>query len=230
PPDTKRALELLLSAISHFASEWQSTSTYRSSAEMTALSKDNQSMREDLSVLREESARQLTQLQHTCEKMAAEHEEGSLKDMRYIAELEKRSEEYQVSGREAKIELAALRAQMAQTDKYPAKIALLQSQLLDTDDRRVALEGRVAECVAEIDALQALVRSLKEKMKTMSGSDDRRDFADTFEEVMREEMMAMKVAFESKLRIARDEAEAASRRHQLEIKKVSTTSPLGIAL
>ena len=227
PPDTKMALDALVSAMADYSRDQSAAQS--SSRELDALAADNESLRSELSALQADSTRQVSQLQRSLDKMTTEHEEGVLRDMKYIAELERRCEDYQAKEREGKIELGSLRAQMSQMDKFPEKIAQLQSQLLDTDDRRVALEGRVAECTAEIDALNKLVQSLKDKMKAMSGSGERRDFADTFEEVMREEMMAMKVAFESKLKIAREEADAASRRHQLEIKKAHG-SPLGIVL
>lgn len=47
---------------------------------------------------------------------------------------------------------------------------------------------------------------------------------------MREEMLAMKAAFETKLRVAREEAEATTKRHQQEILRMHTTSPYGVGL
>jgi hypothetical protein len=43
--------------------------------------------------------------------------------------------------------------------------------------------------------------------------------------VMQEEMMTMKTAFEAKLRLAKEEAEASSRKHQQEILRMSAVSP-----
>ena len=43
--------------------------------------------------------------------------------------------------------------------------------------------------------------------------------------VMQEEMMTMKNAFEAKLRLAKEEAEASSRKHQQEILRMSAASP-----
>jgi hypothetical protein len=42
---------------------------------------------------------------------------------------------------------------------------------------------------------------------------------------MQEEMMTMKTAFEAKLRLAKEEAEASSRKHQQEILRMSAASP-----
>jgi hypothetical protein len=58
------------------------------------------------------------------------------------------------------------------------------------------------------------------KLKKLSSQDTSRDFAETFEEVMREEMMAMKTAFEAKLKLAVEERDTATRRHQTELLKL----------
>ena len=42
---------------------------------------------------------------------------------------------------------------------------------------------------------------------------------------MQEEMMTMKAAFESKLRLAKEEADANSRKHQQEILRMTAASP-----
>jgi hypothetical protein len=78
----------------------------------------------------------------------------------------------------------------------------------------------------ELGSYKKLVESLKAKIKDMGqGSKDSKDFLDTFEEVMREEMLTMKAAFETKLRAAKDEAEATSKRHQMEISRLVSASP-----
>ena len=67
---------------------------------------------------------------------------------------------------------------------------------------------------------------MQAKIRDMgAGSKESRDFLDTFEEVMRDEMSAMKSAFELKLRLAREEADASTRRHQQEIARMQTASP-----
>lgn len=193
----------------------------------TTLSEENQSLKDEITSLRMEYSQKIQLLQRAGEKAEVDHAESAMKDMKTIADLERKILEHDMSTRELKIELSGLRAQLVKGERYPEKIAQLQSQLLDMDDRRAALEGRVQECLAEIEALTKINDNLKTKLKDMSGTDDRRDFADTFEEVMREEMMAMKVAFEAKLRIAKAETEAASRRNQLEIMKMQSPHTLG---
>lgn len=60
------------------------------------------------------------------------------------------------------------------------------------------------------------------KLRELSNKENKRDFTDTFEEVMREEMMAMKTAFELKLKVATEERDIATRRHQNELQKLQT--------
>ena len=57
----------------------------------------------------------------------------------------------------------------------------------------------------ELDSYKKLTEKLKLKIRDMgAGSKESKDFLDTFEEVMRDEMSAMKAAFEMKLRIAKE--------------------------
>ena len=77
-----------------------------------------------------------------------------------------------------------------------------------------------------MDSYKKLTEKLKLKIRDMgAGSKESKDFLDTFEEVMRDEMSAMKAAFEMKLRVAKEEADATTRRHQQEIARIQTTSP-----
>lgn len=78
----------------------------------------------------------------------------------------------------------------------------------------------MSETQSEVASLRSLNDNLMRKLKNLSSQDKARDFAETFEEVMREEMMAMKTAFEAKLRVAIEERDIASRRHQTELYKL----------
>jgi chromosome segregation ATPase len=89
-------------------------------------------------------------------------------------------------------------------------------------------ENVVSGQVEEIKQYKRLTDTLKDKIKEMGssrGSQDAKDFLDSFEEVMREEMLTMKGAFETKLRLAKEAADATSRRHQQEILRIHTSSP-----
>ena len=215
----------MLGAISNFIKKTSEASQSNKSVEY--LEADNQTLREQLVKVAGENEGRISAMQEEYDKLKSANSEKSLADMKYIAELEKRCEENDVNVRELRIELSGLRSQLTTMDKYPEKIQKLQSQLLDTEDRRVSLERDVADGLVEIATLSKMNDTLKIKIKELSGSDDRREFADTFEEVMREEMMAMKVAFEAKLKAAKTEAESASRKAQLEILKMQNPHTMG---
>ena len=70
--------------------------------------------------------------------------------------------------------------------------------------------------------MRSLNDNLMRKLKKLASQDTSRDFAETFEEVMREEMMAMKTAFEAKLKLAVEERDIATRRHQSELLKLQS--------
>ena len=75
---------------------------------------------------------------------------------------------------------------------------------------------------AEVEALQKLVKSLQQKLKDLAKIDNSdtgnktKGFSDTFEEVMQEEMAAMKFAFEKKLRGKQEQIEALQRAQRTE--------------
>eukprot|EP01036_Dinobryon_divergens_P029958 gene29958-39134_t len=97
-------------------------------------------------------------------------------------------------------------------------------RLILTEKSRV--DSALKTALEELDSYKKLTEKLKLKIRDMgAGSKESRDFLDTFEEVMRDEMSAMKAAFEMKLRVAKEEADATTRRHQQEIARIQTTSP-----
>jgi hypothetical protein len=96
------------------------------------------------------------------------------------------------------------------------------------EELRIFLEGRVSELTGELEGMVRVNEGLKEKMKSLSGSEGNREFADTFEEVMRDEMMAMKAAFEAKLKNAKAEYEAMTRRHQNDIYRIQHPNAPGM--
>jgi chromosome segregation ATPase len=111
----------------------------------------------------------------------------------------------------------------------------LEEQLQEVRMQVTVLEMRLrtseTECKTRLTELQTsekLVQSLQRKLRELGEGKnvDTREYLDTFEEVLREEMTAMKGAFESKLRQAREDAEAMSRKHQVEIGKLQSVSSL----
>lgn len=154
---------------------------------------------------------------------------------------------------EMESEMIQLRVKMDEVKKAASKNDSLDAQMLaareanNADILRLtnaltAIENRLASMEREKDdanmqntilgteliKYKALTEKLKQKIRDITPM-DKREFLDSFEEVMRDEMMAMKDAFETKLRLAKGEVEAMSRKHQqdiLRLKDSSSTSSL----
>jgi hypothetical protein len=125
-----------------------------------------------------------------------------------------------------------------QYEKLPLRIAELELSLADFKGKSGSLETECESLKVELEGYKRLTQSLKDRMKSIgsapsssssssssgqsSGKD--REFFDSFEEVMQEEMMTMKTAFEAKLRLAREDAEAVTRRHTMEIQRMQQLS------
>jgi exonuclease VII large subunit len=107
--------------------------------------------------------------------------------------------------------------------------AAADSELLrQAEEAKASLQGRLGEATQESEANARTCESLRAKLRELSARGKDRDFLDSYEEVMRDEMMTMKDAFERKLRLAKEEAEASSRRNSELIRNLSTER-LGLA-
>lgn len=110
-------------------------------------------------------------------------------------------------------------ANTAALNEAEGKVRILMAE-------KAKLESALKSALDELDSYRKLTDKLKAKVREMgAGSAESRDFLDTFEEVMRDEMAAMKAAFELKLRLAKEEMDATSRRHQAEIARIQTSTP-----
>ena len=71
-----------------------------------------------------------------------------------------------------------------------------------------------------------MTEELKKKLRELGGKSgaDAKDFLDSFEEVMKEEMMTMKTAFETRLKVAKAESDEVARRHANEIRNLQVIS------
>lgn len=123
-------------------------------------------------------------------------------------------------------ELLETQSNLRALDKWPAMLAALEEKLQTAMQDKARAETTAVSAKEEVGHYKKLTETLKQKLRDLSdGSGDNKEFLDTFEEVMKEEMMTMKSAFETKLRIAREEADANSKRHQQEIIRMQSTSP-----
>ncbi len=136
---------------------------------------------------------------------------------------------------ELQAELAVEKRKTGQLDVLAGRIAELEVSLSTSIREMTSLGTKLRQGEEENKALKKLVDTLKERIRKMSTGDDMstQDFLDSFEEVMREEMMAMKGAFEKKLRLAKEEADELSKKHREELNRMTQSSPvpgLGISL
>lgn len=120
--------------------------------------------------------------------------------------------------------------QLRTLEQWPALVADLEAKVDSAAREKLRLEYQLTSAQSELTETQKLVASLRDKVRDLcsaqagSTNSQANNWSDTYEEVMQEELQAMKVAFESKLRAARDEADALARRHQQEIARLQQHS------
>jgi len=107
-------------------------------------------------------------------------------------------------------------------EKVVDSVADIEARLRLAEDAKFSTQGKLDQALLEVDGLTKLTESLKGRLRDLSSRPTDREFLDSYEEVMRDEMLTMKSAFESKIRLVKEEAEAASRRHNEMIKSLST--------
>ena len=130
-----------------------------------------------------------------------------------IVEYEKKIQDFRADNASS----ASVRRQL---EKTTANLQNLEKKYTISEDKNIELKHIVDSLKSEITALEKLNHNLKETVKKMTNDANKNDFADTFEEVMREEMMSMKSAFEAKLRIAQDQVEVMSKKRLSEIRNI----------
>ena len=145
-------------------------------------------------------------------------------------ELAKEVEELREKNRKLQTELTSSKVQINHLQLSKDQIASLEATIIsnqfDAETTRNRFENKIAGLQEENSTLKRLTEQLKGKIRDLgsrSGA-DAKDFLDSFEEVMQEEMMAMKAGFESKLKVAKAESDELARRHANEIKSLSLTA------
>jgi predicted nucleic acid-binding Zn-ribbon protein len=123
-------------------------------------------------------------------------------------------------------ELALSFKKIMDLEKGADLVIQLTAKIATVQENNCILETQLKQANQSIEMYQKNIENLKKRIKELgNGNGDNKDFMDTFEEVMREEMTAMKSAFETKLKIAKEEVEVMARRHQQAIKNLQTLSP-----
>jgi chromosome segregation ATPase len=136
-------------------------------------------------------------------------------------------QEYENKMQEFRAENASSASMKRQLEKAKTSVMDLEKRYNTSEDKNIELNGSLECLKSDLIALEKINHNLTETIKKMTNQASKNDFADTFEEVMREEMMAMKGAFEAKLKIARQQTEAMSRKRQSEISRIESSRSTG---
>lgn len=121
------------------------------------------------------------------------------------------------------------KVQLKAFEQWPVLVAELEERLRILTQEKTAIEATNSDLLAEIEQYKRLTETLKDKLRTMASKTmGGTDFLDSFEEVMRDEMMTMKSAFEAKLKAARSEADELSRKHAVDLQRIQSQSPFAL--
>jgi hypothetical protein len=183
----------------------------------------------------EDAQARLERMQKEHGYLLAAHEETKMEVTSLRAQLQKaQSQQAEASTTAAKAQadvdqlvalradLAKARALLADTQQAAAMLQEAAAKLARKDQEIDNLRFDMSQLAEELESYKKLAETLKAKMRDMGGKDT--SFFDSFEEVMKDEMMAMKWAFEAKLRVAKEKADAMSLKHQQEINKLREAS------
>ena len=131
-------------------------------------------------------------------------------------------------------EVAALARRSLESSQLQSENAKLLVAGKLAEEKELKAEFRIKDLSEEVLSLQSINEKLKEKMKELVGkgaAGTGKDFLDSFEEAMLDELMMMKTAFEAKLKRAKEEADSMSRKHQEIIRTMqSSKSTTSLAL
>lgn len=105
------------------------------------------------------------------------------------------------------------------TMNYQDLILEMEKKLNDTIQVKLNLEKSYKDLQDDLNYYKKQYDKLKNNFKDLGSSTNltEKNFLDSFEEVMKDEMMNMKYAFEKKLKDAKDSSEELRKKHQIEI-------------
>lgn len=163
-------------------------------------------------------------LQESLSKAYSENEKsaGILQEVKenYANSRKDLIEDYEGKMQQYRADNASSASMKRQLEKAKTSVEELEKKNVAAEHKNIELKGSVDCLKSDMAALEKMNQNLMDTIKKMTNDASKNDFADTFEEVMREEMMAMKGAFEEKLKIARQQTEAMSRKRQSEISRI----------
>ena len=210
--------------------------------EMQSVTTQKDLLSKDFQVLQEEH----DALKTAYHSLSYENATASTSEKTEVARLERETRRLQelITEQSTKIErlerdkgLTALQKQSLEhyeslATELQEKVLQLESQCSDWRLRHQTVETELQQYRLLTDNLKEKIKDLSKKLQNQHQSSHANpaDFFDTFEEVMKDEMMSMKIAFEAKLKIAREETDALQKKHQQEILRMqkSTASLPGL--
>jgi chromosome segregation ATPase len=127
---------------------------------------------------------------------------------------------------ELQTELVNAARKTLELERLPPQLEQEETKRRKAEEDKITAESTLTELREELKQYKHLNESLKEKMREIAGAKDAssKDFLDSFEEVMQDEMLAMKGAFEAKLKCKTEEANAMSLRHRQEIQRLAANA------
>jgi len=126
---------------------------------------------------------------------------------------------------ELQTELVNAARRSLELERLPPLLEQEEDKRRKAEEEKISLNSLVMTMTEELKQYKTLNEQLKQKMREMTGKDaSSKEFIDSFEEVMQDELMAMKGAFEAKLRVKAEEAEALSVKHRQEITRLSANA------
>jgi uncharacterized coiled-coil protein SlyX len=123
-------------------------------------------------------------------------------------------------------EVAAAHRRTLDLERLPATVAELEAKLRTLELRTTEQSGEIGVLSGELQSYKKMAEGLKQKIRELSskGGAESKDFMDSFEEVMKDEMYTMKLAFEAKLKAKADEVAALANRHAIEINRIQANA------
>ena len=126
---------------------------------------------------------------------------------------------------ELQSELVNAARKTLELERLPPLLEQEEERRRKAEEEKISLDSLVMTMEEELKQYKHLNEQLKQKIRDMSGKDaTSKEFMDSFEDVMQDELMAMKGAFEAKLRVKSEQAEAMSVRHRQEIARLSANA------
>merc|ERR1719231_936541 len=121
------------------------------------------------------------------------------------------------------LEIATNVKKIFELEKGAELVIQLTAKVATVQEKNCVLEAELKDSKETIEMYKTNCENLKQKIRQLGSGNN--DFMDTFEEVMREEMQAMKTAFENKLKLAKEDSELSAQRHRQAIQNLMAMSP-----